>query len=539
MQLKSRSNPEQSPQVSGLFSKKPRLLLGALFLLFIAALAIRISSLEAIGIIAERQYRSALIARAIFFQSTDSIAEWRKHIATTSQQRVGIVEPPITELMAAIIYRLVREEHLNTARLLCALFWVVGGIFLFRIAARIVSTDAAVFATAYYLFVPLGVAASISFLPEPLMIMMFLFSLLTILRYYEQPSKHRLVLAGVVSGLAILIKPFIVFTVLGAFISLAIHEKATLKRKLNFDFFIFLGICFSLGAAFYLYGIFIGDFLTDNFRASFLPYLFFERGYWKGWLLAAIAAVGLTPLIAALISLPMLRKGLSRALLIGLWIGYVVFGLVYTYPVPISGHYHLQLIIIVALSFGHLATLIINHLMKLQNNWYWWLPVIGALTVVMLFNKLDIRTRLTDSRNYEREEIAREVGKIVDHSDRVVYVATYYGMPLEYYGELSGTYWPRRIVDWDWVKDRLHGVVDQSEAYGDRRITYWISRRLDMRELSIEERLNALGFAPEYFVVTDFNEFNRHHIDLKEYLANSCSLVAESDQYLIYQTCTK
>ena len=153
--------------------------------IFILALAIRIYGfyiLDAPGIIAERQFRSALIARSYYFQMASFIPEWRLQIAEVSQERAGVLEPPLFELLVAFIYRLVSGEHLWIARLLSSLFWMVGGVFLYQIAKRMVSAEAAVFTTAYYLFVPLGVVVSISFLPEPLMVMFLLFSLFTILR---------------------------------------------------------------------------------------------------------------------------------------------------------------------------------------------------------------------------------------------------------------------------------------------------------------------------------------------------------------------
>ncbi len=98
---------------------------------------------------------------------------------------------------------------------------------------------------------------------------------------------------------------------------------------------------------------------------------------------------------------------------------------------------------------------------------------------------------------------------MVDHSSRVVHVAREYGLPLEYYGEFSGAFWPKSI---------------ESELY----------RSPGSRPLSIEERVENLGFNPEYFVITDFNAFQRRHPDLKGYLESNCSLIAESERYLIY-----
>jgi len=168
------------------------------------------------------------------------------------------------------------------------------------------------------------------------------------------------------------------------------------------------------------------------------------------------------------------------------------------------------LVVIVALSFAPIITLITNHLRQLSNPWYWWLPVIGAVMLITFFNVREIRRSQGVPRKVESEEIAQEIGQIVDHSSRVVYVAPAYGTPLEYHAEISGEYWPRRISD----ADRVLGHE---------------------REQSVEQRLAALDFAPSYFVITDFDEFNRHHTDLKEFLADNYPILAETDNYLIYR----
>ena len=114
------------------------------------------------------------------------------------------------------------------------------------------------------------------------------------------------------------------------------------------DLLLFTGICLLVGSSYYLYGIFVADFLGDNFQASFLPYLYFKRTYWKGSLLAAVSAVGYTPLIAALMGIPFLPKGFPRVLLGGLFVGYLIFGLVYTYPFDTVAQCHLYEVVGIA-----------------------------------------------------------------------------------------------------------------------------------------------------------------------------------------------
>lgn len=482
-------------------------------LMFVAALGLRFSTLGASRMIAERQFRSALMARAYFFESTDSVPEWRTQIAEISKERMDILEPPIMELIVASAYRIIEKEQLWIAQLLSSLCWAIGGIFLYRIAGRMASEEAAMLGTAYYLFVPLGVVVSISFLPEPLMVMMFLLSLLTIVRYYEQPSTTRVAIAGIASGLAILIKPFTLFAILGAFLSLKRCNETSWKEVVDLDLSIFLGI-YSLPLVFYyLYGVFVADYLADNAQGSLLPQLLLTRDYWQRWLLTAASAVGIAPLVASLLGISMLRQAWSRALVIGLGVGYAIFCLVFTYHIRFADYYHLQLVIIVALALVPVIASLTDHLRQPSSRWYRWLPAVGALLLVLLFDLRGVRARLGSSRGFESKEIAQEIGEMVNHSGHTVYIAPYYGAPLEYYGELSGTYWPRRATD----RDRALGVP---------------------HERSVEERLDALDFTPEYFVITDLDEYHTHHTDLREFLAD-CPLVSESDQYLVYEACTE
>jgi hypothetical protein len=111
---------------------------------------------------------------------------------------------------------------------------------------------------------------------------------------------------------------------------------------------------------------------------------------------------------------------------------------------------------------------------------------------------------------FERKEVAQEIGKTVGHSSKTVFLAPYYGRPLEYYGELTGVYWPRGIKD-------------------------WALKRPGERALSVEERFNAIDFSPEYFIITDFEEFEKHHADLKAFLAKNAPLIVKNDRYLIYR----
>jgi hypothetical protein len=137
--------------------------------------------------------------------------------------------------------------------------------------------------------------------------------------------------------------------------------------------------------------------------------------------------------------------------------------------------------------------------------------VIIGLTIILFFNFRNIRAEYAYPR-FESVEVAEEIGEIVGHSSQNAFLAPYYGKPLQYYGHLSGVYWPR-------AND------------------YWTLQRagMEVTELSVQDRFRMIDFAPEYFIVTNFPEFNRHHDDLRHFLAENCSLLAESNHYLIYE----
>jgi hypothetical protein len=112
----------------------------------------------------------------------------------------------------------------------------------------------------------------------------------------------------------------------------------------------------------------------------------------------------------------------------------------------------------------------------------------------------------------EDPKLAWQIGESIAHSPNTVFVSRYYGLPLEYYGEFGGVPWPVRIED---------------PFY----------RRPDARELSVQERIDELGFKPDYFVITHFDLYQRKHQDLETYLERACSTRLETTDYLIYSHC--
>jgi hypothetical protein len=117
-----------------------------LVVMFAIAAGVRLMRLDAPGVLVDRDYTSAMFARAYFFEGRSEVPEWRREMASELVERQPILEPPVTEWMASMLYRIAGREDMRLARILTIAFWLSGGVFLFLLARRLVGTDGAVLA---------------------------------------------------------------------------------------------------------------------------------------------------------------------------------------------------------------------------------------------------------------------------------------------------------------------------------------------------------------------------------------------------------
>jgi hypothetical protein len=521
------------------FFRAPVLLLLVLVFLFGIALGLRLYN------IAEppsdfhptRQYRSAIIARGYYYEALRTAPEWKRDLAGLNKQREDSLEPPIMELMASFAYRIYGGEHLWIPRLLSITFWMVGGVFLYLIARQIVSAPAAVISTAFYLLLPYGVIASRSFQPDPLMVMLLLVSIFTILRYHDKPSGLRLGIAASISSLAALTKPVCLFLIFGTFFSIAIYRQGIRRSLTTPTSLLFTTVTLSLSMIYYGYGILGAGSLRGQAEGSFSPHLLVQSAFWENWLKRVIEVIGGLYLIVAVVGVLMLREGLPRALIVGLWSGYFVFGLAFNYYILTHDYYQLQFIPVVALSLGPVGALILRPISRrgreLNRSAYvrGILLLAGTLSLLlvalsMIFAAREARDaveqprlyyggplpgELAGSRPENRIETYKEIGEAVEHSPSTLFWAPDYGKPLQYHGWLSGTPWPRTAEIQD---EKLQGV----------------------REISTEERFEDMDaeIAPEYFIVILDSEWSKENKDLEGFLTSNFSVLVENDDYLVF-----
>jgi Dolichyl-phosphate-mannose-protein mannosyltransferase len=477
-----------------------------------------------------RQYHSALLARGFY--------EWLLTGNLETLPPDKIIEPPILELLASFAYTLVGGEHLWIPRLLSAMFWTIGAVFVYLIARKMVSFGGALFAAAFFLFDPAGVLPSRAFMPDPLMIMLLVMSVYAILRYHERPTTGRLIVAVVISSLALFVKPGIcLFQIYGAFIVLTVYRRGLRGSLTSPHLYLFTLLSLLPVALYYAYGTVIGGFLQGQVQGKVVPQYLLEGYFWRGWLEQIGSMVGLIAFAGAVIGVSIIRPGLPRALLVGLWGGYLLFGLAFTYHIHTHGYYSLQLIPVVALSLGAVWDRAAAYIRQRDRQYYRRVVVVGLMVLAVVFASAEQRTTIMGIvdqaggsepfpgqymgsaliADYEaRAKIYREIGEITGNSSRIIYSAPDFGYPLLYHGRIDGEYWPTPDMMGWWrsrgrTESQLDGATTRRELFDD-----WYTED-----------------SAEYFVVIK-PEGWRHDKGLRRLLKRNFSNVAKDKYYLVF-----
>jgi 4-amino-4-deoxy-L-arabinose transferase-like glycosyltransferase len=482
------------------------LLLGFLLL---SAFAIRVVDLKRppIDFHPTRQYHSALLAHAYYLEFGKSIPDWQREVIQVQRKEMGVLEPPLFEFLVAQFYKLAGIEALWIPRLWSIVFWLSGGIAVFLIGLRLGSLDVAVLASAFFLFLPFGISASRSFQPDILMLMLLLWALYLLLGYHDSSDLRRLFWTAAVGGLATLVKPQGVFMLLLTAVFLIGYQNERQRRHLTF----FLVIVVLPALLYYGYHLIWNQKMQQQATSSFIPQLWFKVYYWQFWLKHLWRVIGFSALVGGALGIFLIPAGWRRDFIIAMWLGYAVFGLFYNYHIHTHNYYHLQFIPAVALALGFLGANVLQQLILVAQNQLQRV-LIGCILLFSIFLNMGLYLNtLSEAENLSSQaHIAEQIGQIVNHSARTLFLAPYYGAPLEYYGELAGNPWP---------------------TIGDSYSEQLVSGQL----LTAEERLDQFfqDSSPEYFIVTDIAEYQAQ-TELQKLLSTHFSVIAQSEEFIIF-----
>lgn len=484
--------------------KLPKLYLLLLFVMFSAALGIRLYDLTDLPVDFHptRQLFSAIKARGMYYAMTPELPAWQREIALQQLQESMVIEPPVLEWMVANTYRMT-GENMAVARIYSIIFWLTGGIFLFLLAKQISTIPGALLALLFYLFLPYGTIASRSFQPDPLMVMLIIIAAWAMWNWRETPTLKWAVAAGLLNGAAIFVKNVAVFPLLGLALALLL-ERGLLRSLKDRQTWAVATLSALPTAAYTLYGTFVAGFLASQFGLRFFPDLWLEPAFYLRWKGTLDGIVGFGPLVLGVIGI-FISQRREMALLLGLWLGYMAYSFTFAYHTISHDYYHLMFIPILALALAPVAATLYQKI-----NPHRLARVILASLVVLTVTLQLWDARVTLARyDYRPDQYYWvEIGKVLGPSPTpVVSMAQDYGTRLAYWGWQPNVSW---LTDGDLSVRALAGI-----------------------EVSEAVRFEEITEGKRFFVVTQLTKLEEQPV-FKSFLFENYPIYAEGQGYIIF-----
>jgi 4-amino-4-deoxy-L-arabinose transferase-like glycosyltransferase len=410
-----------------------------------------------------RQLRSALIARAVFYELNTSADPALRGMAI-ALGTTDIHEPPIYEQVVGLAYSLIGSEQVWIARIFSSLFWLIGGVALFALARRHTSFWAALVGLAFFLCLPFGIVASRSFQPDPWMIMWILLTAWSADHWMESAGEVRSatldrvrsatldrvrnatpnwkwsILTGVFGGIAILVKVMAGFFIAGILVLAVLSTFHWRQLFRTIKPWVMAVIVLSPAVIYYLV-MHTGraeeyfTYWTLGFSNMLLTSKFYVQ-----WLAMINSLTGLTLLAIALLGV-VVAAPRFRWILIGLWIGYVLFGMVWPFQYTTHDYYHLALIPTIGLSITPVADVLLKKL-SLQG-WLWRLGGIAVILAAAGFQLFVGRSQLIANDFSAEPRSWQKVGEAIPAGASFVALTNDYGLRLNYFGWRNASYyWP-------------------------------------------------------------------------------------------------
>jgi 4-amino-4-deoxy-L-arabinose transferase-like glycosyltransferase len=311
------------------------------------------------------------------------------------------------------------------------------------------------------------------------------------------------ILAGVFGGIGVLTKVVAAYIMGGAAVAVVLYALGVRRFWRNPQVWV-MAVLMVAPTALY-YGARPGR-ASEYFQGwtVSLSHLLLDPSLYVRWFNLVQSLMGLAALLLALtgvlIALPRLR-----ALLVGLWAAYAIYGLFLPYQMYTHSYYHLQLVPIIALSLSPAAGAILERIAP-QPRLFRALFA-GVVLIGIAFPAWQSVAEL--KREDFRGEPAhwQQIASYLPTDGKIVGLTQDYGYRLEYYGWRKVALWP---VRGERTLASLRGSEKEFEAYFAKRTE-----------------------GKDYFLVTSFNQLDDQP-DLKQHLQKHYPLIAEGSGYLIY-----
>jgi hypothetical protein len=192
-------------------------------------------------------------------------------------------------------------------------------------------------------------------------------------------------------------------------------------------------------------------------------------------------------------------------LLLGLWGGYLVYGLSLPYQMYTHSYYHLQLVPIIALSLAPVGQLIFDRIR--QQKKIWQALFIAVVVIAAVFQVWVARSTIAQEDYRKEPAYWQEIGSKLPTDGKIIALTQDYGYRLMYYGWRKVVLWPNR------GEQALAALRGKSKAFED-----YFAKHTENKN---------------YFLVTAFGQLN-DQLDLKQTLYDKFPILTQGDGYVIF-----
>ena len=489
-----------------IFRERPWMWKTALALMLLGAFALRMINLTnpPLDFASTRQLFSALKARGMYYQYVTNIPESQRQLAI-SLGDTGIVEPPVLETLVSQTYRLT-GEHLWIARIYSSMFWVLGGLALFLLIQELASTGAAIIGTLFYLFLPFGVIASRAFMPDPLMVALIIFTLWALFRWQNTAKWKWAILFGVLAGATLFVKNLSAFFIVGGFAGVILGARGLKRSIRDPQVWVMAGLLVLPVGIYTLYGMLKLN-MGSQFALRFFPKMWIDPAFYFRWAFTVNVDISLAVTLFAALSIFLADPKRERPLIIGLWIGYVVFGMTFSYHIYSHDYYQLPFIPVVAISLAPGLRLILDRFFERNSAIFPRLILVAVVLVGIAVPSWYSRDQLVNTDYHNEPIFWADIGDKLGHIPDVIGLTQDYGYRLAYWGWQGSAAW---------------------FSSGDIGVRYLAGQNVDLMKNFIEDTAGK-----KYFLVTMFGELDNQPT-VKDLLYKHYPIFAQTDEYVIF-----
>jgi len=243
---------------------------------------------------------------------------------------------------------------------------------------------------------------------------------------------------------------------------------------------------------------------SAQFSLRFFPQLWSQVGFYLRWVGTLRKTFGLEWLVLGLVGALLVKDKSLRWMLMGAWIGYLIFG--FTLPYHISSHdyYNLPVYLMLSLGIGNFFQIAIPFE---SAKWLQKIALIGLLLFTTAIYSYEAYSTLKKTDYSEEVSFWQSMGAQLGMNSKVVALSEDYGYRLAYWGWVSPLNWMTR--------DDIRLRTESGQKY------------------DFQSYFDSTVQGKDFFLVTLLDEFD-HQPDLKKALLEKYPIQQKTDRFILF-----